>query len=137
MLNWFKIFLRYFLTIAFVTFASAMFMYLISICFVAPVNRSSLTTNLGSIFPIMFIVYNIYLLVYNVLFAGKFYRLFIKGLFCFVIETALVLAILIWWGAVDLPGLSINIFSAGLCSFGLPYVHEFLNRKLQIKKSIN
>jgi len=125
--------LRYFFTIFIVTLVSGLVLHIISLPFVTKdSNSNSLEENLASALLFVFITYNVYLFVFHFLLTNYTYSVFIRGLCCFIFINLLWITFVTLLAGFDLQGILIITFSVGICSFSIPYLHDYLSKKLAL-----
>lgn len=125
--------LRYFFTILIVTLVSALVLHIISLPFVTrDSNSNSLEENMASALLFIFITYNAYLFVFHFLLTNYTYSVFVRGVCCFVFINLLWITFVTLLAGFDLQGILIVTFSIGICSFGIPHLHDYLSKKLTL-----
>lgn len=93
-------------------------------------DSNSLKSTLGFAFVLIFITYNVYLIIYNLIFTKKTYSLFTKGLFCSIFEIVLFGTFLQLLAGSDSSAFILNVVGCGIWCFAIPYIHQFLSGKL-------
>jgi hypothetical protein len=123
--------LCYLLTLCIVTLASGLLLHIISLPFVTKDNNpNSFWLDIAIAFLFIFITYNAYLFVFHFLLTNYTYSVFKRGVCCFVFANLLWIIPLTLLAGFDLQGILIVTFSIGICSFGIPYLYDYLNQKL-------
>lgn len=129
MLMTLKNILSYMITIVVITVVSSILLYYLNKLYPAPYDTFYLKTSFAFSFAFLFITYNIFLLAHPTL-KSRNYSLFTCGIFCFLLETALLAIPFALVAGIDSRAILFNLGSVGLCSFAIPYVNKFLNDKL-------
>jgi hypothetical protein len=129
MLNLIKTISIYLLTIIIVVTISGVLLYKLDPIFVTDPSNS-LQSTLGFAFVLVFITYNIYLIIYTIIFTGKIYSKLIRGLFCSIFEVLFFGIFLTLLAGSDLNALFLNAIGCGSVCFAIPYIHQILTNKL-------
>jgi|GEM_PF-4126041 len=126
--------LSYLLTLCIVTLVSGLILHIISLPFVTKdSNPNSFWLNMAIAFLFIFITYNVYLFVFHFLLTNYTYSVFKRAACCFVFANLLWIIPLTLLAGFDLQASLIVTFSIGMCSFGIPYLHDYLRKKVVLQ----